>query len=139
MSTASAPPRTLDRGDRTDELRELMAERILVLDGATGTMLQSKNLRSDDFGGAELDGCNEVLVATRPDVILDVVAGIDERGLETEEIMSGWGALTELRAVREGKVRVLEGDLMVVPGPRLPELVARIAWALHPDREWEIR
>ena len=60
-------------------------------------------------------------------------------GLEIEEIMSGWEALTELRAVRDGRVRVLEGDLMVVPGPRLPELVARIAWALHPDREWEIR
>jgi iron complex transport system substrate-binding protein len=81
----------------------------------------------------------EGLAALDPDVILDVVAGIDERGLEIEEIMSGWGALTELRAVRDGRVRVLEGDLMVVPGPRLPELVARIARALHPDREWEIR
>jgi 5-methyltetrahydrofolate--homocysteine methyltransferase len=85
MSTASAPPRTLDRGDRTDELRELMAERILVLDGATGTMLQSKNLRSDDFGGAELDGCNEVLVATRPDVILDVHRAYLEAGADVIE------------------------------------------------------
>ena len=58
--------------DRTAELRAIMAERILVLDGATGTMLQSKDLGPDDFGGAELDGCNEILVRTRPDVILDV-------------------------------------------------------------------
>ena len=72
MSSSYAPPRALDRGDRTDELRALMAERILVLDGAMGTMLQSKDLRADDFGGVELEGCNEVLVATRPDVILDV-------------------------------------------------------------------
>ena len=49
-----------------------MAERILVLDGATGTMLQSRDLGPDDFGGAELEGCNEILVRTRPDVILDV-------------------------------------------------------------------
>jgi 5-methyltetrahydrofolate--homocysteine methyltransferase len=49
-----------------------MAERILVLDGATGTMLQSKDLGPDDFGGPELEGCNEILVRTRPDVILDV-------------------------------------------------------------------
>ena len=49
-----------------------MAERILVLDGATGTMLQSKELGPDDFGGPELEGCNEILVRTRPDVILDV-------------------------------------------------------------------
>jgi 5-methyltetrahydrofolate--homocysteine methyltransferase len=49
-----------------------MAERIMVLDGATGTMLQSKELGPDDFGGPELEGCNEILVRTRPDVILDV-------------------------------------------------------------------
>jgi methionine synthase I (cobalamin-dependent) len=38
-------------GDRTDELRALMAERVLVMDGATGTMLQAKNLGPADFGG----------------------------------------------------------------------------------------
>ncbi len=58
--------------DRTEELHAIMAERILVLDGATGTMLQSKNLGPDDFGGPELEGCNEILVRSRPDVILDV-------------------------------------------------------------------
>ena len=58
--------------DRTDELRTLMAERILVLDGATGTMLQAKELGPEDFGGPELEGCNEILVRTRPDVISDV-------------------------------------------------------------------
>ena len=35
--------------DRTEELRAAMAERILVLDGATGTMLQSQDLGPDDF------------------------------------------------------------------------------------------
>jgi 5-methyltetrahydrofolate--homocysteine methyltransferase len=58
--------------DRTEELRAIMSERILVLDGATGTMLQSKELGAEDFGGPELEGCNENLVRTRPDVILDV-------------------------------------------------------------------
>jgi 5-methyltetrahydrofolate--homocysteine methyltransferase len=58
--------------DRTDELLALMGERILVFDGATGTMLQDRGLGPEDFGGAELEGCNEHLVVTRPDVILDV-------------------------------------------------------------------
>ena len=58
--------------NRTDELLALMRERVLVFDGATGTMLQSRNLGPDDFGGPELEGCNENLVVTRPDVILDV-------------------------------------------------------------------
>ncbi|MBW3583362.1 MAG: methionine synthase [Euryarchaeota archaeon] len=46
-----------------------MAERILVLDGAMGTMLQQADLTADDFGGPDLEGCNENLVLTRPDVI----------------------------------------------------------------------
>ncbi len=58
--------------DRTEELRALMRERILVLDGATGTMLQAQGLGTGDFGGADLEGCNEVLVRTRPDVIREV-------------------------------------------------------------------
>jgi 5-methyltetrahydrofolate--homocysteine methyltransferase len=50
-------------------LRELLRERILVLDGAMGTMLQRQNLTAADFGGPKLEGCNENLVLTRPDVV----------------------------------------------------------------------
>ena len=53
-------------------LRELLSERILVLDGAMGTMLQRRHLTPTDFGGPTLDGCNENLVRTRPDVVLDI-------------------------------------------------------------------
>ncbi|MBD8497478.1 methionine synthase [Paenibacillus arenosi] len=49
-----------------------MQERILILDGAMGTMIQQANLTADDFGGEHLDGCNEILVATRPDIIRDI-------------------------------------------------------------------
>src|SRR6266404_8933790 len=54
------------------ELRELLGQRVLVLDGAMGTMLQQRELTARDFGGASLEGCNEVLVRTRPDVLLDI-------------------------------------------------------------------
>src|SRR5437667_4359338 len=53
-------------------LRELLGQRVLVLDGAMGTMLQQCDLTAADFGGASLEGCNEVLVRTRPDVVLDI-------------------------------------------------------------------
>jgi 5-methyltetrahydrofolate--homocysteine methyltransferase len=53
-------------------LRELLGQRVLVLDGAMGTMLQQCDLTARDFGGASLEGCNEVLVRTRPDVVLDI-------------------------------------------------------------------
>jgi 5-methyltetrahydrofolate--homocysteine methyltransferase len=54
-----------DRG-REDELRELMHRQILILDGGMGTMLQVQNLTAEDFGGVDLEGCNENLILTRP-------------------------------------------------------------------------
>src|ERR1700684_1725958 len=53
-------------------LRELLRERILILDGAMGTMLQQANLTAADFGGPDLEGCNENLVLSRPDVVLEI-------------------------------------------------------------------
>jgi len=71
--------------DRTKELKELMAQRILVLDGAMGTMLQQKNLTAADFGGPDLEGCNENLVLTRPDVILEIHKKYFEAGADIVE------------------------------------------------------
>lgn len=50
-------------------LSKQLSEKILIMDGAMGTMLQQANLEADDFGGEELEGCNEILNVTRPDVI----------------------------------------------------------------------
>ncbi len=50
-------------------LRELLAQRILVIDGAFGTYIQGLNFGPDDFGGAQYEGCNEYVVLTRPDAI----------------------------------------------------------------------
>lgn len=57
---------------RSQQLLEAANKRILVLDGAMGTAIQNKNLSAKDFGGPELEGCNEYLVITRPDVIQDI-------------------------------------------------------------------
>lgn len=51
------------------EIRKLFEEKIVILDGAMGTAIQEKNLTAEDFGGEHLEGCNENLVITRPDVI----------------------------------------------------------------------
>lgn len=58
------------------EIQDIMRERILILDGATGTYLQHLQLTEDDFRGERfknhsvpLKGCNDVLCLTRPQVI----------------------------------------------------------------------
>ena len=48
---------------------DAVRERVVIFDGAFGTGVQEKHLTADDFGGPELEGCNEMLVLTRPDVI----------------------------------------------------------------------
>src|SRR5215218_2561600 len=60
-------------------------ERVVVYDGATGTNLQLRDLGPDDFGGPALEGCNEVLVVTRPDVIRDLHASFFEVGVDVVE------------------------------------------------------
>jgi len=86
MDEGSSRDRLVAAGsDRTTELRSLLAERILVLDGAMGTMLQEKGLGPEDFGGADLEGCNENLVVTRPDVILEVHRAYLEAGADIIE------------------------------------------------------
>ena len=73
-------------------LRELLSERILVLDGAMGTMLQQRHLTAEDFGGAALEGCNENLVRTRPDVVLNIHRKYFEAGSDIVETNSFGGA-----------------------------------------------
>src|SRR5260370_9295287 len=74
--------------ESTKALRELVTERIVVLDGAMGTMLQQRNLTAADFGGPALEGCNENLVRTRPDVVLDIHRKYFEAGADIVETNS---------------------------------------------------
>lgn len=62
-----------------DELQTLLQQRILVLDGGMGTMIQQRNLQEDDFRGQEfkdhpnsLKGNNDILSITQPDVIYSI-------------------------------------------------------------------
>ena len=49
-----------------------LSQRILVFDGAMGTNIQRYHLTAEDFGGKSLEGCNDNLVLTRPDVIREI-------------------------------------------------------------------
>ena len=73
------------RIDRIRLLNECLAERILVLDGAMGTQLQEAALTAEDFGGAALEGCNENLVLTRPDVVRKIHADYFAAGADIVE------------------------------------------------------
>lgn len=63
-------------------IEQQLEKRILIIDGAMGTMLQNENLTAEDFGGEQLEGCNENLVFTRPDVIEKVHRAYLEAGAD---------------------------------------------------------
>ncbi|MDX6363727.1 MAG: 5-methyltetrahydrofolate--homocysteine methyltransferase, partial [Streptomyces sp.] len=65
LSSAAAESRT-----RTAALREALASRVVVADGAMGTMLQAQDPTLEDF--EQLEGCNEILNLTRPDIVRSV-------------------------------------------------------------------
>jgi 5-methyltetrahydrofolate--homocysteine methyltransferase len=77
--------------DRLAALEAALRQRILVLDGAMGTAIQAANLGPDDFGGAALEGCNEHLVLTRPDVIRRIHRGYLDAGADIVETDSFGG------------------------------------------------
>ncbi len=79
------------RQERRRALEDALSTRILLLDGAMGTMLQDRNLTAADFGGPALEGCNENLVLTRPDVIRDVHRAYFEAGSDIVETNSFGG------------------------------------------------
>lgn len=67
------------------DLREQLKKKILILDGAMGTMIQQQNLSAEDFGGEAYDGCNELLNVTRPDVIRMIHEAYLEAGADIIE------------------------------------------------------
>src|SRR3954454_11153531 len=67
----------------SDALLAALSERVVVADGAMGTMLQAADPSLDDFEGHE--GCNEILNVTRPDVVRAIHAAYFDAGVDAVE------------------------------------------------------
>ncbi|MFJ5262942.1 methionine synthase [Streptomyces sp. NPDC088387] len=94
---ASVPPTpSADPRSRVAALREALATRVVVADGAMGTMLQAQDPTLEDF--QQLEGCNEVLNITRPDIVRSVHAeyfGVGVDCVETNTFGANLSALGE--------------------------------------------
>ncbi len=73
----------MPRTPSDSSLLAALSERVLVADGAMGTMLQAADLSLEDF--QDLEGCNEILNVTRPDVVAGVHAAYFEAGSDAVE------------------------------------------------------
>src|SRR5258708_2635796 len=125
MSFDIQPPRLepADRDAAADlrkpALRAAIGKRLLVADGAMGTMLQGCPITLDDFAGHE--GCNEILNVTRPDIVRSIHDGYLEAGVDcltTNTFGANLGNLGEY-GIAERIVELAEA------GARLPRQAAR--------------
>ncbi|MFF1300448.1 homocysteine S-methyltransferase family protein, partial [Streptomyces sp. NPDC058296] len=87
---------TADSRTRVSALRDALATRVVVADGAMGTMLQAQDPTMEDF--QQLEGCNEVLNVTRPDIVRSVheaYFGVGVDCVETNTFGANLAALGE--------------------------------------------
>ncbi|MBA2244283.1 MAG: methionine synthase [Gemmatimonadetes bacterium] len=110
-----------------------LRERVLVFDGAMGTSIQRYDLSAADFGGERLEGCNDYLVISRPDVIGEIHAGFLDAGcdvLETDTFRSNritlgeYGLADQVREINVAAARLARGVADRYATPEKPRFVA---------------
>ncbi len=120
------------------EFLKAVNERVVIYDGAMGTQIQARNLALDDYWGNE--GCSEILVLSRPDVIRDIHAAYFEAGADVVETNT-FGATRivlgeydlQARSPRsiEAAVRIAKEVAVQFSTPRAPALRRRLRRPHH--------
>ena len=112
---------------------DALARRVLIYDGAMGTSIQRYSLGADDFGGKSLEGCNDNLVLTRPDVIREIHASFLAVGCDVVETctfqstprrLAEWGLRDRMRDINVAAVRIAREACDEVATPDHPRFVA---------------
>src|SRR5688572_9592213 len=110
-----------------------LEERVLIYDGAMGTSIQRFNLTPEDFGGKSLEGCNDHLVITRPDVIQAIHESFLEVGCDVVETctfqstprrLEEWGLGDKVREVNVAAAQLARAAADKYSTPEKPRFVA---------------
>lgn len=118
--------------------REAGALRGIYASGGTGflhDMLEAAG-GEDVFGDIKresVQATTELILARKPEVILEIRSSASESGTPASEI-AVWRTLASVPAVRNNRVHFIVDPRTVVPGPRVAEATELLARALHPDR-----
>src|SRR5438874_2189328 len=121
--------------ERNVESRYLdeLNRRVLVYDGAMGTNIQRHNLSAEDFGGKALEGCNDHLVLTRPDVIREIHESFLAVGCDVVETctfqstprrLQEWGLGDQVNDINGAAARIARAACKTFETPDRPRFVA---------------
>jgi len=118
------------RSDLDSTFLDALAERVVLADGAMGTMLQAADLVLDDFAG--LEGCNEILNDTRPDVVRHIHRAYLEAGADAVETntfganlpnLADYGIADRIRELAEKGARIAREVADETADPGRPRFV----------------
>src|SRR4051812_41808618 len=130
--TAPTTPRTRLPYRDTHYL-DALQDRVLIYDGAMGTNIQRYNLTAADFGGPSLEGCNDHLVLTRPDVIQAIHESFLAVGCDVVETctfqstprrLAEWGLGDKVQAVNVRAAKLARAACEKFATPDRPRFVA---------------
>jgi 5-methyltetrahydrofolate--homocysteine methyltransferase len=112
---------------------QALSRRVLIYDGAMGTNIQRYNLSAEDFGGKALEGCNDNLVLTRPDVIQAIHESFLAVGCDVVETctfqstprrLKEWGLGDKVREINVAAARLARAAADKYSTPDQPRFVA---------------
>ena len=86
-----------------------------------------------DVKRESVQATTELILARKPDVILEIRSGTGRSGRRLPSEIAVWRALASVPAVRNGRVHFIVDPRTVVPGPRVAEATELLARALHPE------
>ena len=129
MTEDSLPPLPPAASD----LSARLSERVLLFDGAMGTSIQARNLRAEDFGGTEYDGCNEHLVLTRPRIVAEIHDSFLDAGSDVVEtdtfgatnvVLAEFGLHDRARDINQAAAELACASARAYATPDKPRFVA---------------
>lgn len=112
---------------------DALRDRVLIFDGAMGTNIQRHNLTAADFGGPELEGCNDHLVLSRPDVIRSIHESFLAVGCDVVETctfqstprrLAEWGLKEKAQELNVAAARIARAAADAFSTPEQPRFVA---------------
>ena len=131
--TVPPAPSTPSTGAPRSPYLEALSQRVLIYDGAMGTSIQRYHLTAEDFGGPGLEGCNDHLVLTRPDVIREIHESFLAVGCDVVETctfqstprrLEEWGLLDSADEINVAAARLARAACDRYATPERPRFVA---------------
>ena len=79
----------------------------------------------------------EEVIAGKPDVIIELMPGVEDAKALTERARGQWAEIGDLPAVRDNRIYVLTEDHLLLPGPRVGQLARLLVRTIHPEVQFD--